>query len=150
MGKDGRAEENGGGRDWACYGIILPSCTIMAEDPPLHSFAISLSGPSGAVRLAGPFHSFLFLSSSSRMRVRGSQGNAAEGWGGVHDRVYTSSIFITVRVHSTEPKREGRKTRLASAQNTVRVMLNPLKDKTKSMPRSASTARATKRQTESS
>lgn len=34
VGKDGWAEENGGGRNTACYRIILPSCTIMPEIRP--------------------------------------------------------------------------------------------------------------------
>lgn len=116
------------------------------RNPPLHSFAISLSGPSGTVRL-GSFRFLLFFlssSSSSRMRARGSQGNIPEGWEGVHDRVYTSSIFNMVGVHSLQPRREEAN-QLESAQNTVRVRISPLRDKTH--PTAQSAARTSNKQT---
>lgn len=143
MGKDKWAEENGGGRSRPCYGIILPSCTIMAEIRPCKALQLAcqdqtvLRDSSVSFLL---FFSSLSSSSSSRMHVWGSQGNIPEGWGTVHDRVYTSSIFNMVRVHSVGPRRDE-ETQLASAQNTVRAILSPLGDKTNPMAQSTSTAR---------
>lgn len=120
----------------------------MAEIRPCTALQLACQDQAALWDSPVSFIPFFSSSSSSRMHGKGSQGNHPEGRGGMHDRVYTSSIFNIVRVHSVEPRREE-ETQLASAQNTVRVILSPLKDKTNPMAQSASTAQETKKHSKS-